>query len=240
MLYLLILLMVVPLTGVTQNIEFFRKLDPQEIIWEKYEPLKTDGKPLINNGASIYIPSLLDVQDEIRRAGLLHLLVDFDTPFQGLVQSVEYYVSYSCVKSQNDTVIASMMWTGPKATGETFGGVPFVPKRGNLNDDHHSTAREIVDMWCYNEHSNRAREWAKLNRDWSEKDPDGWIKRLRKMGEMPGGPGDWPFNTDAKPLAQKRAERMRDEYPETWIPLWQRYPDLYERLLKLLDASDTR
>ena len=238
--YLLILMMIVPFCGMTQNIEFFRSQDPQEVMWEKYEPLKTDGTPLINNGASIYIPMVLPLQDEYSRAGLLHFLVDFDEPFQGLVQSVEYYVSYSCVESQNDTVIASVMWTGPKATGETFGGVPFVPKRGNLNDDHHSTAREIVDVWCYNEHSNRAREWAELYRDRRERDPDVWIKRLRKMGEMPGGPDDWPFNTDAKPLAQKRIEEMLDKYSETFVPLWQRYPDLYERLLKLLDSSDTR
>ena len=234
--YLPILLMIVPLSGVTQvDSGYARKQEPFEMSWVKYEPLKKNGTAVIGDGATVYLGAGTSFDVSMSRRGLLHFLVEFDEPFQGVVKSVEYYVSYSCLYPENDTIISNSLWSGPKATGESFSGLPFSPKRGNLNNENYETAQEIVDLYCYNEHTNRSREFARLfwDLDWRNIEEHGDRHTERRLEEL--YMDNWPNNNIAHSW-----DKLFDEWGESVSKKFEPYPDLHERLLKLLDSSDTR
>jgi nuclear transport factor 2 (NTF2) superfamily protein len=189
--YLLILMMIIPFSGMTEDFVYDR-------FAYEYKEARGDGvKTYLGDNWSA---------GTWNRAGFLHFLLEFDDghEFMGF-KGREYYVYYNCIQLGRSKIINTAVWTGPKGTGDRIVMPNFFPEDGNFADGMHDAARFFVELWCYNEHSDKGNElqtqrqlkWKKKFDEMARERRRHCINEKRRCQDNGWTPGDdWPLNTD--------------------------------------------
>lgn len=169
MTYLLILMMIVPLSGVAEEIDNARydfRQNPN--YWQLWEPIAGDGDTFEYGSeygyATHYIGPHTTMNLE-RPSGLLQLLIDFEKPVTEYAQSYEYFIRYDCYNPDFDTIINRLTWDGPKGTAKS-GSDAYASSLnvtyGDINDKRFGILRKLVSTFCRREHNSLATEYYKL------------------------------------------------------------------------------